>query len=400
MATVARFAIERERLAREMGVDELGGPATLGVVNVGAAVTYGQQQQQYGYRNNAKGGGRGNKRARSHQRTGGKEGAVDGVSSGSRGGGGGIGGRDSPASEDDVPAAERRSASEVLLEKLESVAEARSIESAGGGPGGRGDRAEEDGNWRAELEEEESSTFRYSAGERGAGAGGGPEAAWGAAAPAAGELSTTESAFLERSRRASGLDGGGRGGGDSMFGHHFEAGFREASGGGGADIGGGGSGGGGHVATIGVLRDRLATVEGENTALRSRARRAEEERAAEAARGDRACKKLAQVGGEKEQHGSCMRNPARLPALSFLRCRRMRMVIMMMRRSGEIRRHFPPPLTWHLLTSEAAYRMCGWSRSSFSKEGLSPALPCTIPARRTVVPPLTAVVGTQHQRWS
>lgn len=192
----------------------------------------------------------------------------------------------------------------MLLEKLESVAEARSIESAGD-PGGRGERAEEDGNWRAEAQKEESSLFGYSAGARGAVAGGGPGAAWGAAAPVAGELSTTESAFLERSRRASGLDVGGGGGGESMFGHHFEAGFREGSSSGGADIGGSG-GGGGHVATIGALRDRLATVEGENAALRSRARRAEEERAAEAARGDRACKKLAQVGG-KERHGNCMR---------------------------------------------------------------------------------------------
>lgn len=114
---------------------------------------------------------------------------------------------------------------------------------------------------------------------------------------AAGELSTTESAFLERSRRL-GLNASPSGvQGDSLFGDHFEAGFRDGSGScSGGNSGGNGGGESGNVATISALRDRLAIVEGENSALRTRARRAEEERAAEAVRGDRASKKLAQVG--------------------------------------------------------------------------------------------------------
>lgn len=119
----------------------------------------------------------------------------------------------------------------------------------------------------------------------------------GAAAPAGFELSTTESAFLERTRRYnSNLDGSvSLTKGDSLFGDHFEAGFRDRGGDGGNGVGGGVSGGTGQAATIGALRDRLAAVEGENTALRARAHRAEEEQAAEAARADRANKKLAQV---------------------------------------------------------------------------------------------------------
>lgn len=116
---------------------------------------------------------------------------------------------------------------------------------------------------------------------------------WGAA-PTGVELSTTESAFLERSRRFNPDGSVSLTRADSLFGDHFEAGFRERSDGG---NGGGGSGGGGvgQIATIGALRDRLAVVEGENTALRARAHKAEEERATEAARGDRASKKLAKV---------------------------------------------------------------------------------------------------------
>lgn len=112
---------------------------------------------------------------------------------------------------------------------------------------------------------------------------------WGVAPPA-GELSTSESAFLERSRglRLEGSTSGLRG--DSLFGDHYNAGFRN-----GGEASGGVASCNGNVATIAALRDRLATVEGENAALRARARRAEEERATEAARGDRASKKLAQV---------------------------------------------------------------------------------------------------------
>lgn len=121
---------------------------------------------------------------------------------------------------------------------------------------------------------------------------------WGLPSPV-GELSTTESAFLERSRLL-GLEGSVSGiKSNSLFGDHFEEGFRDGGGRGGEN-GGGGSGYGnssvgGNVATISALRDRLATVEGENTALRARAHRAEEERATEATRGDKAVKKLAQV---------------------------------------------------------------------------------------------------------
>lgn len=124
-----------------------------------------------------------------------------------------------------------------------------------------------------------------------------------------GELSTTESAFLERFRRQ-GLEGnrsrsitGSKG--DPLLASHFEQGFRGGTrgvGGGGGeydtwgpgdDGAGGGSGG---AATIGALRDRLAGAEAENKALISRSRRAEEELAAEAGRADKARKKLAQVG--------------------------------------------------------------------------------------------------------
>lgn len=292
VATVARFAIERERLAREMGVDELGGPATLGVVNIGAAAAAAHGQQRNNHNLKGQGGVSGNKRVKNSRRGAGRGAAIDRSSGGGRGTE--IG---ENFSENDVTlfasgaeaVTERRSAGEMLLEKLESVAEARSIESAGG-LRGDGDRTEIDhaphGNWQTD---EEPPFIHDPVGEREGRTG-------------AGELSITESAFLERSRRRGSLDGDedgvGRGGdgGDSLFGHHFEAGFRDESsvtddrGG-----GGGGGGGGGHIATIGALRDRLSTVEGENAALRARARRAEEERAAEAARGDRASKKLAQV---------------------------------------------------------------------------------------------------------
>lgn len=126
---------------------------------------------------------------------------------------------------------------------------------------------------------------------------GGETGEWGDKPPAGGELSTTESAFLERSRRYHGLAGSVSGlNGDSFFGNYFDTGFRDGAGGGegGSTIGGGG--GGGNIATICALRDRLAKVEGENAALRARARRAEEERAEEAIRGEKAIKKLAKVG--------------------------------------------------------------------------------------------------------
>lgn len=110
VAALARFAIERERMAREMGVDELGGPATLGVVNVGG------HSQSHGRAGKAGGG---SKRAKNQQKGwnlnsdggsgGGEEALVAGANRGS-------------------VRAEMRSAGEVLLEKLESVAEARSIE--------------------------------------------------------------------------------------------------------------------------------------------------------------------------------------------------------------------------------------------------------------------------------
>lgn len=299
VATVARFAIERERLAREMGMEELGGPATLGVVNVGAAVAHGRRQNYHNL--NGQGGGSGNKRPRNYHRGAGRGRPVDYSS----GGGRRIGISENFSESDAalfLPGAEavteRRSAGEMLLEKLESVAEARSIESAGCLRGG-GDRAEEDHpSHRNSHTEGEPSFFNDPAGERGATTEGG--GALGAAPRlVGGELSTTESAFLERSRRLGSLDGGegGKGGegGDSLFGHHFEAGFQDESSVSDGRGTGGDGGGGGHIATIGALRDRLVTLEGENTALRARARRAEEERAAEAARGDRASKKLAQV---------------------------------------------------------------------------------------------------------
>lgn len=113
VAALARFAIERERMAREMGVDELGGPATLGVVNVGAR---SQNQGRTG-----KGDG-GSKRARNQWK---------GRNLNNDGGSGG--GEESLVVGADKSSvrAETRSAGEMLLEKLESVAEARSIEVGG-----------------------------------------------------------------------------------------------------------------------------------------------------------------------------------------------------------------------------------------------------------------------------
>ncbi|CAM9178368.1 unnamed protein product [Scytosiphon promiscuus] len=297
VATVARFAIERERLAREMGVDELGGPATLGVVNVGVASVDGRSRASRRF--NGEGGGPGSTLARNHQQGRGKErGRIPDDGSGSDDDG-------APASSQAPEAvAQRKSAGEMLLEKLESVAEARSIESAGGSCCGghfKGGSVSH-GDWCAE---EQPSTVESIHGERRAGTAGRTAqpregAAWGRSpSPFMGELSTTESAFLERSRRLDGRGGGvdgdlgGSGGKGSLFGGHFEAGFRDESGG--ADIDGDGSVRGGHAATIGALRDRLTTLEGENTALRARARRAEEERSTEAARGDKASKKLAQA---------------------------------------------------------------------------------------------------------
>ncbi|CAM9090655.1 unnamed protein product [Hapterophycus canaliculatus] len=304
VATVARFAIERERLAREVGVDELGGPATLGVVNVGAAGVYGQSQGVRRF--NGESGGRGSKQGRNHEQRWGKEKGRDGSSGGGRkcieiesNENGAI--YPTPAME---LVAERKSAGEMLLEKLESVAEARSIESAGGSCCGGRLKSEHPshGDWCAEGQSSSVSSVR---GERRAEAAGGTarsgeDGACGRSpSPFIGELSTTESAFLERSRRLTDRDGGmggefgARDGETSLFGGHFEAGFRDESGS--ANIDGGGSVRGGHAATISALRDRLTTLEGENTALRSRARRAEEERSVEAVRGDRAGKKLAQA---------------------------------------------------------------------------------------------------------
>lgn len=108
VAAVARFAIERERLAREMGLDELGGPATLGVVNVGA---HGQDR---GCDSKT---GASSKQVK-HPRRG--RSTVNGSGSG------GNGGKNATCKNDVVE--EETSAGEILLEKLESIAEARSIE--------------------------------------------------------------------------------------------------------------------------------------------------------------------------------------------------------------------------------------------------------------------------------
>lgn len=109
VSALARFAIERERLAREMGVDELGGPATLGVVNVVGA---------HGH---------------SHRKTGTKKRAPPGrgCSNGDNSAGAGRISEEEGFSMGDALGNEGRSAGEILLEKLESVAEARSIEVMG-----------------------------------------------------------------------------------------------------------------------------------------------------------------------------------------------------------------------------------------------------------------------------
>lgn len=105
VAALARFAIERERLAREMGMEELAGPATLGVVNVVA----GSQ-------------GRG-----SDGKVGRKPGVVRRESAGD-GSNRGAKGQWMAGEERAEEAQGRRIVGEILLEKLESVAEARSIQ--------------------------------------------------------------------------------------------------------------------------------------------------------------------------------------------------------------------------------------------------------------------------------
>lgn len=99
VTAVARFALERERLAREMGLEELGGPATLGVVNVGGHCP--------GRRRDGNDNGNKRKKSQNDQRT--KE--DGGAGPGERGGKVADGNR-----------------GEALLETLERVAEARSVE--------------------------------------------------------------------------------------------------------------------------------------------------------------------------------------------------------------------------------------------------------------------------------
>lgn len=99
VTAVARFALERERLAREMGLEELGGPATLGVVNVGAYCP--SQRRESDDSENKR------RKSRNDQRT-------------NEGGGAGPGERWMEIAEGDT--------GEALLETLERVAEARSVE--------------------------------------------------------------------------------------------------------------------------------------------------------------------------------------------------------------------------------------------------------------------------------
>lgn len=107
------------------------------------------------------------------------------------------------------------------------------------------------------------------------------------------ELTMTESDFLQRSSghildQVRLISTAGKG---SRFGNDPEDGFRDL----GVNASDQGLGGDGKMATINALRDRLMEIEAENSALRARARRTEEERATEAARGDKAHKKLAQA---------------------------------------------------------------------------------------------------------
>lgn len=110
VAALARFAIEREQLAREMGVDELGGPATSGVVNVSALAQ--------GRGRNGKGTG-GGKRAKNLRQ---------GWSAGDCSDGEGSEGGAFQSKRYAPMGGDSRFAGEMLLEKLESVAEARSME--------------------------------------------------------------------------------------------------------------------------------------------------------------------------------------------------------------------------------------------------------------------------------
>lgn len=98
---VARFAIERERLAREVGMQELSGPATLGVVNMSAKRYRGDSDGKT-VRQQAPG----------------------------RGGHGGMGSKEERRMkrEGEEEQKDKRSPGEILLEKLESAAEARSFQ--------------------------------------------------------------------------------------------------------------------------------------------------------------------------------------------------------------------------------------------------------------------------------
>lgn len=106
---LARFAIERERLAREMGMEELGSPATLEVVNVGVR----RQTSESNCRSGTSGKGHARK--------------IGGGWKGEQGGGEDEQ-RMRTEEEEQQRVRDSRSASEILLEKLESVAEARSLQ--------------------------------------------------------------------------------------------------------------------------------------------------------------------------------------------------------------------------------------------------------------------------------
>lgn len=120
--------------------------------------------------------------------------------------------------------------------------------------------------------------------------------------PPPGELSATESSFLERSRRfdlEGSLCSSGIRGEPILGGEYFESVFRSG--------GGCGQGESGNVAIITALRDRLNAVEADNAALRKRAQKAEKGQAQEAARGDKATRKLMQAGVDSSLRWSYVR---------------------------------------------------------------------------------------------
>ncbi|CAM9159969.1 unnamed protein product, partial [Choristocarpus tenellus] len=291
LTLLARFALEREKLAREMGVEELAEPATSGVVHI-AGGGRGEQVKV------GKGVGERRRQKKSVKVEGSR------LSHGQQHGNGNgfqVGGKVNE---------QGKTSGECLLEELEAVAEARAAQ-----VWIVAFEASRDSNVFMPKRMDYADSISVEEGGALEGVDGGEnDVCWKESKHV--NLSVAEKEFLNRSRRQSIPGGEGEqessgslplmpggvptGGKDSLFGNHFTTGFLA-----------GGMGKGefsvrragvsfeeGGVATIGALRERLSEVEAENKALRARARKAEEERADEAVKAERARKKFAQARGD------------------------------------------------------------------------------------------------------